>query len=356
VVSPEAIKSEHCRWEVDKTVELSKRLLPVIFKPVPDTEIPEKLRQLQFVRFDTGPGVARPLSQLAEALRQDFDWIREHTRIGEIAARWQVRDRPESLLLRGDDLDAARDWAAKRQPAAPEITDLQRAFLNVSAEAETARLGNERQQIENMRRVQRRVTWLLLGVALLVVGLLANVIMQDRDVIRREQVVFTSLAAQAMKDEQFDRAMRFALQAYPAGGAMPWAPLSTELQGLLAGGALSTYLHRVLKGHTGPVLTATFSPDGKRVVTASGDNTARLWDVTWVTLVRGEILRERVCAEKLVGSAQDFSSFELEDPIMRGVTQTNPCLRRGPLSLDYWISLPGEWLGFAAGIIGTGAP
>jgi hypothetical protein len=60
VVSPEAINSERCNWEVDKTVELSKRLLPVIFKPVPDAEIPEKLRQRQFVRFDTGPGVARP--------------------------------------------------------------------------------------------------------------------------------------------------------------------------------------------------------------------------------------------------------------------------------------------------------
>jgi hypothetical protein len=73
-----------------------------------------------------------------------------------------------------------------------------------------------------------------------------------------------------------------------------------------------------------------------------GDNTARLWDATWVTLVRGELLRERICAEKLVSAAQDFSSSELEDPILRGVAQTNPCLRRG-LPLDYWISLPGKW-------------
>src|SRR6266567_3311042 len=30
VVSPEAIKSERCRWEVDRTLALSKRLVPVI--------------------------------------------------------------------------------------------------------------------------------------------------------------------------------------------------------------------------------------------------------------------------------------------------------------------------------------
>ena len=34
----------------------------------------------------------------------------------------------------------------------------------------------------------------------------------------------------------------------------------------------------VLKGHTTSVQSAAFSPDGKRVVTASSDNTARLWD------------------------------------------------------------------------------
>ncbi len=34
----------------------------------------------------------------------------------------------------------------------------------------------------------------------------------------------------------------------------------------------------VLKGHTGSVQSAAFSPDGKRVVTTSSDATARIWD------------------------------------------------------------------------------
>src|SRR5262249_5096603 len=34
----------------------------------------------------------------------------------------------------------------------------------------------------------------------------------------------------------------------------------------------------VLGGHDGPVNTADFSPDGSRIVTASFDNTARIWD------------------------------------------------------------------------------
>jgi hypothetical protein len=53
VISPEAVKSERCSWEVDKTLELSKRLMPIVFKPVSEADIPEQLRRRQFVRFDT---------------------------------------------------------------------------------------------------------------------------------------------------------------------------------------------------------------------------------------------------------------------------------------------------------------
>jgi WD40 repeat protein len=33
-----------------------------------------------------------------------------------------------------------------------------------------------------------------------------------------------------------------------------------------------------LKGRTGYVLSASFSPDGSRVVTGSNDSTAKVWD------------------------------------------------------------------------------
>ncbi len=39
-------------------------------------------------------------------------------------------------------------------------------------------------------------------------------------------------------------------------------------------------------GHTDKVYTAVFSPDEKRVLTASGDNTAKLWDVASGSLLR----------------------------------------------------------------------
>src|SRR5712691_6738433 len=154
VVSPESVKSQRCVWEVERTLGLSKRLLPVIHKPAPDSDIPQQLSRLQFVRFDTGRGLNRPLTELAEALRLDLDWIREHTRLGELSLRWQARGKTESLLLRGDDLDAAKRWMARRKAGAPEITDAQRTFLLASEDAEGARLGKERAQLEEMRLAQ----------------------------------------------------------------------------------------------------------------------------------------------------------------------------------------------------------
>src|SRR5262245_5612664 len=115
----------------------------------------------------------------------------------------------------------------------------------------------------------------------------------------------------------------------------------------------------VLEGHAGSVRIAAFSDGNKRVVTASSDNTVRIWDVTWTTLVRGGPLRERVCAEKLVGAAQEFTDGELKnDPILRGIDKNdpvarNPCLRRGPLSLDYWTRLPGQLWRSTRWLVGT---
>jgi len=41
--------------------------------------------------------------------------------------------------------------------------------------------------------------------------------------------------------------------------------------------ATSGHRLQVLRGHTGPVVSATFNPDGTRIVTGAYDNTARVW-------------------------------------------------------------------------------
>jgi WD40 repeat protein/uncharacterized caspase-like protein len=54
-----------------------------------------------------------------------------------------------------------------------------------------------------------------------------------------------------------------------------------------------------LRGHTGPLQTAQFSPDGKKIVTASRDHTAKIWDA-----VTGKLLIDLQGHKDMVYSAQ----------------------------------------------------
>lgn len=283
VVSPQAVTSEQCVWEIDEALKLTKRLLPVVHKPVPPADLPPKLGARQYVDFHN-LGFGRALNQLSAALRQDLDWVREHTRLGELAARWSARGKADSLLLRGDDLDAAKAWAASRKSAAPEITDAQRAFLAASEEAESARLSKERAQLEEMRlaqavtaRSQRRAGRLLWGIAALVLLMIGYVTWQGREVAKREIDVFTARASEYLKDEQYDRAMRYALQGYPVSGQIPWLTAgSPGLEAMLAGSAQSLQIRHALR-HVGRVVHLTFNPDSTLILAVS-DTATMLWD------------------------------------------------------------------------------
>ncbi len=59
--------------------------------------------------------------------------------------------------------------------------------------------------------------------------------------------------------------------------AYDWA-VWTEAK-LVFGETTGVDLHKTLSGHNSRIYSASFSPDGNHVVTASGDNSAKIWDV-----------------------------------------------------------------------------
>ena len=154
VISPEAVTSSRCAWEIEKAIALAKRIIPVVAIAAAEGEVPAKLKQINYIFFNEPHTFARSLDQLAKALRTDLDWIREHTRIAELAQRWQQRGRVDALLLRGPELDATSAWMARWKAGSPEVTDLHRAFISASTDAETARASKERQQLDDMAKAQ----------------------------------------------------------------------------------------------------------------------------------------------------------------------------------------------------------
>src|SRR5262252_11194133 len=40
VISPDSVGSEHCRWEVERTLELTKNLVPLLWRAIPSEAVP----------------------------------------------------------------------------------------------------------------------------------------------------------------------------------------------------------------------------------------------------------------------------------------------------------------------------
>ncbi len=82
---------------------MRKRILPVVWRPIDDALAPPEMKRLNYIFFaGEGRTFAAGLSELANALRTDITWIREHTRLAELGGRWAARGRAADMLLRGE--------------------------------------------------------------------------------------------------------------------------------------------------------------------------------------------------------------------------------------------------------------
>lgn len=138
LVSPSSIMSKWCEWEVAQVTSLNKRLAPVVVQPVTE-DIPEAIRKINFLYFTPPNEFEDQADKLAAALNTDIGWVKEHTRLGERARRWEEGRRASALLLRGSELSDAEAWAQRRPQTAPVPTTLHLAYLSESRRAEGRR-------------------------------------------------------------------------------------------------------------------------------------------------------------------------------------------------------------------------
>jgi hypothetical protein len=77
VLSPESARSEICAWEVEEAVRLSKRILPVVCRPIDGVSVPARLEDLNYIFFyrepkTPGSGFGAGLATLVAALNTDL--------------------------------------------------------------------------------------------------------------------------------------------------------------------------------------------------------------------------------------------------------------------------------------------
>ncbi len=166
VLTPGSAASAQCAWELKTAEALSKRVIPVVLIPVPDAEAPPAIGRLNYIFFDGRQSFPRALKHLSTALTVDAQWIREHTRIGELAERWNQRGRPDVLLLRGPELEAARHWVAGASEGGPQPTELHRSFIETSTTHEHDEAALEAERLAAVGREQaakeealKRLSW-----------------------------------------------------------------------------------------------------------------------------------------------------------------------------------------------------
>jgi hypothetical protein len=102
---------------------------------------------------------------------------------------------------------------------------------------------------------------------------------REREALLAQSQFLTERARKALLDEKPELAMLIALQALPTDiEAENSRPIWNPAIGVLSEARSRDRIRATLDGHLSLVTSAAFSPDGSRVVTASWDKTARLWD------------------------------------------------------------------------------
>ncbi|MGW3344542.1 caspase, EACC1-associated type [Nonomuraea rubra] len=206
-------------------------------------------------------------------------------RLAEDAEMWQ-RDGQDTSYLYTDDRLATAQAAvaalpAASAPAAPApragaprdasgaITPVEREFLDASRRRQGRRSQIIRGAIATLSLL------LLVATTGAIVALVQNsgsTRLAGEAGAQRDQALSRQVAAAATTSRDSSLASQLALAAYRLSA-------TPEARGALLG-SLSRPVGARMTGHTAPVERVAYRPDGRVAVTASGDTTVRLWNVT----------------------------------------------------------------------------
>jgi TIR domain len=139
LISPDAAESIQVGQELETAAQSGKIIVPVLVRDVPVERLPQDIAKLNFVFMRDEIEKDRGISALLRTLATDMAWIREQTRINDVALTWDRKKRNSAYLLRGEAQAAAERWLTDRPASAPPLTSLQLEFIMMSRRAQVSR-------------------------------------------------------------------------------------------------------------------------------------------------------------------------------------------------------------------------
>jgi WD40 repeat protein len=264
VISPDSVASATCGKEIAYASANNKRLIPILHRAVPESDIPETFAKINWILFRDSDDFESTFGSLVQAIDTDLDWKQAHTRLLVRAKEWENKAQEKSLLLRGKDLQEAEEWQGQAAGKQPKPTLQQSQYVLASRRAET-----RRQRVE-----LGAVTFAFV----LTVGL-ATAAWIQRNTARREAAIALSrqLAAQsklALGRTSADDLAEAALLAVESIDRYPTLEGDQALRQALA--LLPSRAHKI---PFPPGSFSALSPDGEYLGTRSDDGLIHIWRI-----------------------------------------------------------------------------
>jgi WD40 repeat protein len=294
LISPDSIKSEICNKEIAHAIKNNKRVVPLLVRDADlknffDEKPRKEISRRNWIFFRDGQdNFSKAIDETLTTIRTDYEWLKYHTGLQVKALEWQRNEHEGSFLLHRKELRDAEFQLATNTSKEPHPTDLQREYVFKS-----------RQASDQQRRRTRAIA---IGVIIALAALAVFALIQWGSATANEKkaqaastrAVSNAKTAQA-NEKEAKRQASIAQARELAAVSIANLELDPDLSLHLAVQSLTdTYTRQgedalrrtllsppvefILMGHSKAVYSVAYDADGKRLVTASEDGTARIWD------------------------------------------------------------------------------
>ena len=264
IISPDSVASEICTLEIEHAVKHNKRLIPVVWKDVDGVHQAMSAHNWVFLRAEDD--FEANFERLIDALDTDLDYVREHTRLLTLSIDWDQNQRRRSAGLRGQELQTAEGWLQQSGSKDPQPAELHREYLTFSRTA--------------VDRLQRLVISSV-TIAFIMMMSLAGFAFYQRQQAQDIARIATSKSLAAVALAEMETAPELSLLLATKSIRIMYEANETVLplpNTVLRQSLVKSRVRLILKGHEDNVNSAAYSADGQRIVTASEDKTAKVWD------------------------------------------------------------------------------